>query len=135
MKLRITSMILSLFAAGSSLAATLISPKQGQSLSLSHEKFNVTYNSERYFKEESRTISVVISSGASGFPGAEVVRNHSPTSYSGPYGSAVYSLLVYPFFLYGDTAPGNHTVHIVEDYAPYGADNAINILSVPVTFF
>ncbi|KAJ7743597.1 hypothetical protein B0H16DRAFT_1008012 [Mycena metata] len=132
--MKVLSLFLSLFSACPTFAATLISPKARDKLSLA-QPFNLEYDSERYFKEQSNTISVVISSDKTGLSGGLVLRDQIPTNYSGIYGSATYAVKVLPFFLYGVTGPGKHTVHVLESYQPYGASKALEITSVPVTFF
>ncbi|KAJ7032885.1 hypothetical protein C8F04DRAFT_639632 [Mycena alexandri] len=134
MKFQLASVLLSLFSAGSTFAAILISLKAGDRLSVS-KPFNLDYDSERYFKEQSNTISVVISSDKTGLSGGLVLQDQTPTNHSGIYDSATYSVKAFPFFLYGVNGPGIHTVHVLESYQPYGAPNALQITSVPVTFF
>ncbi|KAJ7217480.1 hypothetical protein C8J57DRAFT_1255038 [Mycena rebaudengoi] len=91
-----------LVSAGFALAANIISPKPGETLDVALK------------------ISVVLSSDARGYPGAELVEDLASTNFSGIYGSAVYSAQVVPWFLHRVPPTGKHTLHIVETYVPYG---------------
>lgn len=69
----------------------------------------------------SRTISVVISPTADGsFPGGAPVVDLAPTSYSTRDSSAIYSVIMFPTFIYGASSTGNHTVYVIETYNAYG---------------
>ncbi|KAJ7119157.1 hypothetical protein C8R44DRAFT_737983 [Mycena epipterygia] len=67
-------------------------------------------------------ISVAISSGASGFPGGQVIQDLKPTGYDliHWYPDALYIMEVHPFFLYDVKGTGNHTIYVVEMYKSYG---------------
>ncbi|KAJ7155319.1 hypothetical protein C8R46DRAFT_1227275 [Mycena filopes] len=135
---RLVSLILAFFAAGSTVAGTLISPTAGQRLS-AHKPFTVEYNSDRYFLESSIAISIVISTDKKGLNGTLPFKDHPPTNHTGRYNSATYKLEVQPPFFLRDVAvpaDGKHTVYVLENYYPaYGGHTALEVTGVPVTFF
>ncbi|KAJ7455713.1 hypothetical protein FB451DRAFT_1184010 [Mycena latifolia] len=124
MEAPLLSRLLCFFAAVPALAQTLVCPTPGQRLSI-HGPFNVTYHSGRSNLEArpvpSLNISIVLSSAAGSFPGAQLAHDLAPTSYdlTSWYGSAVYSVLVRPVFLHSVQGAGDHTVHVLESYHPY----------------
>ncbi|KAK6969481.1 hypothetical protein R3P38DRAFT_2814305 [Favolaschia claudopus] len=123
-----------LFAAvTSAFGAMIVSPTLGQVLP-ANTAFNLTYASQRYFKESSLKITVVTAGVDGGFPAATPVQDLEPTSYDPENTSANYYAEVFPITLYNGQATGNHTIYVIESYAAYGGSSAVQMLSVPVTF-
>ncbi|KAJ6572796.1 hypothetical protein DFH09DRAFT_1312573 [Mycena vulgaris] len=122
-----------LTASTSAFAAVVITPTPGQELS-SSEPFNLTFASQRIFKESSNKIDVVISLIGGDFPGTAPVRDLVATSSDPRDGSAIYSVMVDPITLCCGGAAGNRTVYVIEDYNAFGGLPGIDMFAVPVTF-
>ncbi|KAJ7723085.1 hypothetical protein B0H16DRAFT_1699113 [Mycena metata] len=120
-------------AATSAFGQVVISPTPGQVLSAT-EPFNLTFASERYFKESSIKISVVTAPAGGSFPGGAPVLDLAPTSHSPVDTSAIYSVLVAPITLYEGPQTGNHTVYVIETYNAFGGLPGIDLFAVPVIF-
>ncbi|KAJ7032882.1 hypothetical protein C8F04DRAFT_639491 [Mycena alexandri] len=120
-------------AATTAFGQIVISPTPGQVLSAS-EPFNLTFASQRYFKESSIKISVVTAPAGGAFPGGAPVLDLAPTSHSSVDTSAIYSVLVTPITLYQGPATGNHTVYVIETYNAFGGLPGIDMFAVPVIF-
>ncbi|KAJ7676641.1 hypothetical protein DFH06DRAFT_1317263 [Mycena polygramma] len=129
-----TATLTVLFAVtASAFAQTIVSPTPGQVLPAG-QAFNLTFASQRYFKESSVKISVVTTPSGGAFPGGAPVLDLAPTSHSPTDSSAIYSVEVQAVNLYSSPATGNHTVYVIETYNAFGGLPGIDVLSVPVTF-
>ncbi|KAJ6550076.1 hypothetical protein B0H19DRAFT_1073964 [Mycena capillaripes] len=129
-----TATLTTLFTAAAFVCGqTVISPTPGQVLSV-NQPFNLTYASQRFFKETSLKISVVTAPNGGTFPGGAPVIDLAPTSFDPLDTSAIYSILVSPITLNNGPTTGNHTVHVIETYNAFGGLSGIDMLSVPVTF-
>ncbi|KAJ7089097.1 hypothetical protein C8R44DRAFT_958248 [Mycena epipterygia] len=111
----------------------VVSPTPGQVIPLS-QPFNLTYDSGRFFEENSVKIDVVISPADGSFPGSAPVEDLLPTSRSPADSSAIYSVLVDGNTRNLGPATGNHTVYIIEKYVAFGGLPSIDVFSVPVVF-
>ncbi|KAJ7443186.1 hypothetical protein B0H11DRAFT_469286 [Mycena galericulata] len=129
-----TATLATLFAAATfAFGQVIVTPTPGQVLSAS-EPFNLTYASQRYFKESSVKISVVTAPAAGTFPGGAPVLDLLPTSHDPVDTAAIYSVQVNPITLYNGPQTGNHTVYVIETYNAFGGLPGIDVLGVPVTF-
>ncbi|KAJ7090734.1 hypothetical protein B0H15DRAFT_930245 [Mycena belliarum] len=128
-----TTLFALLSATTSALGAAIVSPTAGQVLSAS-QPFNLTFASQRYFKESSNKIDVVISQTDGSFPGALVVRDMLKTSSDSRDGSSIYSVMVTPQALCCGGVEGNRTLYVLEDYNAFGGNPGLDMLSIPVTF-
>ncbi|KAJ6460525.1 hypothetical protein C8R45DRAFT_1108938 [Mycena sanguinolenta] len=100
------------------------------------QPFNLTFASQRIFKESSNKIDVVISSLGGGFPGAAPVRDLAPTAHDSD-SRAIYSVMVDPMALCCGGVAGNCTIYVLEDYNAFGMCRGLPGLAeiaVPVTF-
>ncbi|KAJ7862825.1 hypothetical protein B0H13DRAFT_1899898 [Mycena leptocephala] len=140
-----------LFSAVSVFGQTVITPTPGQVLTANQvrfitkrgdggpdvnrdsQPFNLTFASQRYFKESSLKISVVTAPIGGAFPGGAPVIDLAPTSYDSR-DSAIYSVMVNPITLYSGDPTGNHTVYVIETYSAFGGNPGIDMFAVPVTF-
>ncbi|KAJ6566078.1 hypothetical protein B0H19DRAFT_1136862 [Mycena capillaripes] len=131
-------------------AQTVITPTPGQVLSASEvrrvasssffsfdsgaiQPFNLTFASQRIFKESSNKIDVIISSLGGGFPGAAPVRDLAPTAFASDT-SAIYSVIINPIALCCGGVAGNRTIYVLEDYNAFGGLPGLDEIAVPVTF-
>ncbi|KAJ7303121.1 hypothetical protein B0H14DRAFT_2700395 [Mycena olivaceomarginata] len=131
--MQFTAATFALLATATSVCAqTVITPTPGQVLSAS-EPFNLTFASQRIFKESSNKIDVVISSLGGGFPGAAPVRDLAPTAFASDT-SAIYSVMVNPIALCCGGVAGNRTIYVLEDYNAFGGLPGLDEIAVPVTF-
>ncbi|KAJ6606950.1 hypothetical protein B0H10DRAFT_2439853 [Mycena sp. CBHHK59/15] len=133
MKFSIATLATLFMTASSGFAAVIVTPTPGQVLPAS-EPFNLTFASQRYFKESSIKISVVTAPADGSFPGGAPVLDLAPTSQDPRDTSAIYSVMVEPITLYSGDASGNHTVYVIETYSAFGGLSGIDMLAVPVTF-
>ncbi|KAJ7450203.1 hypothetical protein FB451DRAFT_1286423 [Mycena latifolia] len=125
--------VLTAAISSSALAAVIITPTPGQLLS-SSEPFNLTFASQRIFKESSNKIDVVISLIGGDFPGTLPVRDMVSNGQDPVDGSAIYSVMVDPITLCCGGAAGNRTVYVLEDYNAFGGLPGMDMIAVPVTF-
>ncbi|KAK0477382.1 hypothetical protein IW261DRAFT_1566288 [Armillaria novae-zelandiae] len=97
-------------------AGTFNSPTSGQTIS-ANEPFNLTWSSGRYFKENSISITVLLTEGeyASKLYGTTLVKDLQPTT-TGLY--KYYSDLT-PSFFYGSERSGNFQIVVLETYTAY----------------
>ncbi|KAJ7698368.1 hypothetical protein B0H17DRAFT_1196937 [Mycena rosella] len=98
------------------------------------QPFNLTFASQRIFKESSNNIDVLISQIGGGFPTAAPVRNMLANGNDPRSGSAIYSVMIDPIALCCGGPPGNRTVYVLEDYNAFGGLPGMDMLGVPVTF-
>ncbi|KAJ6558193.1 hypothetical protein B0H19DRAFT_1070738 [Mycena capillaripes] len=100
------------------------------------QPFNITYDSNRFFKEDRLT---VVSGVGGTFPGVAILEDLVPTSRSPKDTSAIYSVTVDSLeglegnFLFGSQT-GARTIYILEKYSSEGGVPAIDVVGVPVVF-
>ncbi|PBK95885.1 hypothetical protein ARMGADRAFT_1010792 [Armillaria gallica] len=98
-------------------AGTFASPTAGQTIS-STGPFNLTWTSDKYFKQNSFNISVLLSQSpfTSVLSGVTLIEG----LVSPDYGIKTYSAELTPRFFYGDSRTGAFDVVIIEPYSAYG---------------
>ncbi|KAK0201424.1 hypothetical protein DFS33DRAFT_1347233 [Desarmillaria ectypa] len=97
-------------------AGTFVSPTPGQTI-CSNEPFNLTWTSDKYFKQRSYNITVLFSRSPfnSVLGGATLVEG----LVSPDYGIKTYSAELTPSFFYMDNRTGAFDVVIIESYSAY----------------
>ncbi|KAK0460129.1 uncharacterized protein EV420DRAFT_1535237, partial [Desarmillaria tabescens] len=97
-------------------AGTFLSPTPGQTIS-STQPFNLTWTSDKYFKQTSYNITVLFSRSpfSSALGGATLVEG----LVSPHYGIKTYSAELTPGFFYMDNRTGAFDVVIIESYSAY----------------
>ncbi|KAK0244680.1 hypothetical protein EDD85DRAFT_932716 [Armillaria nabsnona] len=106
-------------------AGTFASPIAGQTIS-STEPFTLTWTSDKYFKQNSFNISVLLSRSpfTSVLSGVTLIEG----LVSPDYGIKTYSAELTPRFFYGDSRTGAFDVVIIEPYSAYGVNNEYQVL-------
>ncbi|KAK0244739.1 hypothetical protein EDD85DRAFT_210835 [Armillaria nabsnona] len=106
-------------------AGTFNSPTSGQTIS-ANEPFNLTWTSGRYFKENSISITVLLTEGeyASKLYGTTLVKDLQPMTH--------YHSDLTPSFLYGSERSGNFQIVVLETYTSYGGIPATNAETLDV---
>lgn len=92
----------------------------------SFQPFNLTWTSDKYFKQNSFNISVLLSRSpfTSVLSGVTLIEG----LVSPDYGIKTYSAELTPRFFYGDSRTGAFDVVIIESYSAYGVSNEYQVL-------
>ncbi|KAJ3809296.1 hypothetical protein F5876DRAFT_66595 [Lentinula aff. lateritia] len=97
-------------------AGTFVSPTNGSTISPSGT-FNFTWVSSRYFKESSRSVTVLLGEN---LEGVVLAKNLASTAQGEGAEGPTYHAQLTPEFVASSPPGGNYQVIVIEDYSSYG---------------
>ncbi|KAJ3875821.1 hypothetical protein F5051DRAFT_469708 [Lentinula edodes] len=97
-------------------AGTFVSPTNGSTISPSGT-FNFTWVSSRYFKESSRSVTVLLGGN---LEGVVLAKNLASTAQGEGAEGPTYHAQLTPEFVASSPPGGNYQVIVIEDYSSYG---------------
>ncbi|KAJ3885355.1 hypothetical protein GG344DRAFT_70613 [Lentinula edodes] len=97
-------------------AGTFVSPTNGSTIS-SSGTFNFTWVSSRYFKESSRSVTVLLGGN---LEGVVLAKNLASTAQGEGAEGPTYHAQLTPEFVASSPPGGNYQVIVIEDYSSYG---------------
>ncbi|KAJ3914867.1 hypothetical protein F5877DRAFT_70332 [Lentinula edodes] len=97
-------------------AGTFVSPTNGSTIS-SSGTFNFTWVSSRYFKESSRSVTVLLGEN---LEGVVLAKNLASTAQGEGAEGPTYHAQLTPQFVASSPPGGNYQVIVIEDYSSYG---------------
>ncbi|KAF8829368.1 hypothetical protein HHX47_DHR3000830 [Lentinula edodes] len=104
-------------------AGTFVSPTNGSTIS-SSGTFNFTWVSSRYFKESSRSVTVLLGEN---LEGVVLAKNLASTAQGEGAEGPTYHAQLTPQFVASSPPGGNYQVIVIEDYSSYGGNPAMGI--------
>ncbi|KAJ3863818.1 hypothetical protein EV359DRAFT_64493 [Lentinula novae-zelandiae] len=106
-------------------AGTFVSPTNGSTISPSGT-FNFTWVSSRYFKESSRSVTVLLGEN---LEGVVLAKNLASTAQGEGAEGPTYHAQLTPEFVASSPPGGNYQVIVIEDYSSYGMKCSTRILT------